>query len=625
MRRAPRPVPLSRNIFRFSYAPKAHFSTVSLLVSIPAETAELRQRSGVSADWRSSGNTNSGPSPGVMMSDWDSGRPSAGHFDVPRPPWLDGATYPYPLPFPLAQALEDDDPPPPDPRAGQASQADQARQQAGQARQQAGQARQQAGQGRQQAGQARQQAGQARQQAGQARQAAPGAGELPNIGRPPWEVPPAGRPGQSATGGQFAGWPSQSATGSQPAAGGQFAAGGPEPATEEFYFPDALRGGAAGGREGAGPGGRHRRGGRRWLIPAGVVTGAAVMGAAAIMLTGSHRSGQHAAAGPATATPTATARMAVRIAAKPSQSPSPSPSAPTAATAPLTLAQAQAAVARYTSVNNAANAQRSAALLATVEGGSSDTIDAGQYRVQQAAQTAPYPPFSPVQATYYLPAGEPAGGPRWFVVQVANAFTSSPSTVTSDEYLLFTQPTPGGAWVNTIEPYLLASATAPQIAVSADGLATSVSPDAATLAVAPGQLSAVTAASLDGTRSGSGAVADPGNLADQAAAAHFARKLPAAAVTDTHIAAAGADGQEFALLTTTGGALVFYSDAAGVTVTPPSGSGLHLTVPGFYSAGQELTQARLSYLEQFAAYDPPAAAGGSPRVVADYSGIAGTN
>ena len=52
---------------------------------------------------------------------------------------------------------------------------------------------------------------------------------------------------------------------------------------------------------------------------------------------------------------------------------------------------------------------------------------------------------------------------------------------------------------------------------------------------------------------------------------------------------------------------------------------LHLSVPGYYSDNQDLTQARLSYLEQFAVYDPSAAAGGSPAVVADYSGITGTS
>jgi hypothetical protein len=33
----------------------------------------------------------------------------------------------------------------------------------------------------------------------------------------------------------------------------------------------------------------------------------------------------------------------------------------------------------------------------------------------------------------------------------------------------------------------------------------------------------------------------------------------------------------------------------------------------------------MTYLEQFAAYDPPAAAGQAPSIVADYSGITGKN
>ena len=152
-----------------------------------------------------------------------------------------------------------------------------------------------------------------------------------------------------------------------------------------------------------------------------------------------------------------------------------------------------------------------------------------------------------------------------------------------------------------------------------------VSPGAATVTVAPGQLPAITAASLDGTRSGQVAVADPGDLADRADQRRWQRELPGGRVTDTHMAAAGADGQEFALLTMDGGALVFYSDAAEVTVTPPAGSVLRLTVPGFYSASQDLTRAGLIYLEQFAAYDPPVAAGGPPQVVADYSAITGKN
>ncbi|MGH3168241.1 MAG: hypothetical protein ACRDN0_20455, partial [Trebonia sp.] len=87
---------------------------------------------------------------------------------------------------------------------------------------------------------------------------------------------------------------------------------------------------------------------------------------------------------------------------------------------------------------------------------------------------------------------------------------------------------------------------------------------------------------------------------------------------------AGADGQEFALLTVGGGALIFYTDAARLTITPAPGSVLHLSVPGLYSPARALTQARVGYLEQFAVYDPPKG-DGAPRVVADYSAITGKN
>jgi hypothetical protein len=282
-------------------------------------------------------------------------------------------------------------------------------------------------------------------------------------------------------------------------------------------------------------------------------------------------------------------------------------------------------LATYTATNNSANAQRSDTLLGTVEAGSSYAIDAGMYQAQAAAGTAAFGAFSPVQATYYIPRNEPATGAHWFVVQVANAFTADPKKVTSTEYLLFTQSSPGAAWQNAVEPYLLTGASVPRIAADGTGLVTAVSPDAAALAVAPGQLAATTAASLDGTGTGTGtgqAVADPGNLADKANQQLWQGEVAGGTVTDAHAAAGGADGQEFALLTTTGGALVFYTDAAKVTITPPAGSALHLTIPGLYSPSQGVSQAAVDYLEQFAAYDPPAGSG-APRVVADYSGITG--
>jgi hypothetical protein len=287
------------------------------------------------------------------------------------------------------------------------------------------------------------------------------------------------------------------------------------------------------------------------------------------------------------------------------------------------MTQAQSVLAMYTATNNSANAQRSAALLATVETGSSDAIDAALYQAQQAEGTAPFPAFGPVQATYYIPGNEPATGPRWFVAQVGNAFNSAPQKVTTREYVLFTQSAPGGAWQDTVEPYLLAGASAPQVAAGPGGLATAVSADAASVSVAPGQLAVTTAASLDGTGTGQN-VANPGNLADLSDQQFWQGKVPGGKVTDAHSPAAGPDGQEFALLTASGGALVFYTDAAEVTITPPAGSGLQLTIPGFYSSSQTLSQAGVSYLEQFAAYDPPAG-GGAPQIVADYSGITGKN
>ncbi|HEY3877107.1 MAG TPA: hypothetical protein VGM12_00760 [Trebonia sp.] len=377
---------------------------------------------------------------------------------------------------------------------------------------------------------------------------------------------------------------------------------------------------------------RRRPGFRRWLFPAGIAAAAAALGAGAVLLANGHPGGTGSQAprgsGGASAPP-----------ASGGTTPG-SPSAPGSASgsgsaaAPLTLAQAQAVLAAYTAGNNKANAQRSDPLLGLVETGASYSIDVALYRQQRAAGASPYAPFSPVHATYYIPRAEPSAGPRWFVVQVSNAFTASPAKISSTEYLLFTQPVPGAVWRNAIEPYLLSGASTTKIALGADGLATAVSPGTAADAVAPGQLPAVTAASLDradlagadldGADSGQSVVADPGNLADDADLRLWRKEVPEGKVSAAHAPATGSDGQEFALLTDGGGALVFYTDSASLTVTPPAGSVLHVTIPGFLTPGQALTRTEVDYLEQFAAYDPPAG-GGAPRVVADFSAITGTS
>ena len=362
-----------------------------------------------------------------------------------------------------------------------------------------------------------------------------------------------------------------------------------------------------------------RPSGRRWLVPAVVAGLAAVIGATLVLLNGAHsgRASTVGAVQPMTSATAATSRPAT------SRTTAPRKMAVVAAP-PLTLAAAKDALAEYTAVNNGANAERSDSELALVETGASYAIDASTYALQRAAGRPPYPAFAPVTATYYIPRSEPADGPRWFVVRVANAFAANPKNVTSTEYLLFTQSAPGGPWRNAVEPYLLPGANAAQIAIGANGLATAVSVTSASLAAAPGQLARLTAASLDGAGGGVFVTGASPGLADRSDRKFWQAKLPTATVADTDAAAAGAGGQTFALLTSNGGALVFYTDSAELTITPSPGSKLHLNVPGLYSAAQALTSARLAYLDQFAAYDPPATAG-APTVIGAYSGITGKN
>jgi hypothetical protein len=368
---------------------------------------------------------------------------------------------------------------------------------------------------------------------------------------------------------------------------------------------------------------------RHWLTVVCVAVAVATLGAASVFFLGGH-AGNAAARGTAMlpASPTPSGQAASRTAAPSTAAKAPSTTAKTPSTAakapstaaiaapPLSVAEAQGVLAGYTAVNNSANAERGDALLATVETGSSDAIDKAAYQTQRATGAAPFPAFGPASATYYLPRSEPAAGPRWFAVRVSNAFLSHPAKVTSVEYLLFLQAKPGGPWRNAIEPYLLSGTSAPQVAIGGDGLATAVAITATSLPVAPVQLPKLTATSLDGT----GPIAAPGNLADRTDERFWKGEAPTLTITDSHAPATA--GQAFALLTTGGGALVFYTVAASVTITPPAGTTIHLTVPGLYSAAQSLHRAVLDFRDQFAAYDPPAG-GGTPRIIADYSGITG--
>jgi hypothetical protein len=150
------------------------------------------------------------------------------------------------------------------------------------------------------------------------------------------------------------------------------------------------------------------------------------------------------------------------------------------------------------------------------------------------------------------------------------------------------------------------------VALGTDGLATPLTA-ATRLAVPAGQVGQVTASSLDA----GGELPNPGNLADMTDRGFWQRKLPGSSVTDSHAPSAGG---LYGLATTGGGALLFYTGAAELTLTAPAGDVMHLTVPGYYSPGRAMTSAGIGYLEQFATYDPPPGASGL-RVVADYSGI----
>jgi hypothetical protein len=271
------------------------------------------------------------------------------------------------------------------------------------------------------------------------------------------------------------------------------------------------------------------------------------------------------------------------------------------------------------------------ALLDMYETGTSYTLDAVAYRQQRAMRVGAYPAYGPLRSRFYIPREPAASYPHWFAVQVTNAIFTKPGKSRAPanvEYLVFTQAAPGARWLDAAEPYVPTSVATPQVALDSGGFATAIAPGAtgpasggtgaasgaAGLAVAPGQIAQVTARSLDGH----GPVPDPDGLTVSAEAAYWRPRLPTGTAISTSQAPAGA--AVFGLRTEGGGALLFYADAAELTMTAPRGHALHIAVPGFYDSTSSLATASLKYLEQFAAYDPPAGTSGT-RVVAEYSGI----
>jgi hypothetical protein len=290
----------------------------------------------------------------------------------------------------------------------------------------------------------------------------------------------------------------------------------------------------------------------------------------------------------------------------------------------ITKKQAEQVVSHYWTVNNEANEQRSDWLLGTIEAGSSYTMDVGAYRYYRASNPsgAGYVPFTAAHTTYYIPwQSAHAAYPHWFAVAVTYADLSSPQDATGSGYLVFSQASPGAAWKDVAEPYIVpGSGQPPQIATDAKGYATQVSPrvPVGRLAIAPGKIGPVTAAALDNP--GAAAIKVPGNLADERDKAFWQSRLPAGS-TDSDKHQSG-PGPVFGLRTTDGGAILFYSINAQLTLAPPADQTFELDVPGYYSPSQPRTSASVGYIEQFAAYDPPQGQT-KPYVVADASSIAG--
>ena len=137
------------------------------------------------------------------------------------------------------------------------------------------------------------------------------------------------------------------------------------------------------------------------------------------------------------------------------------------------------------------------------------------------------------------------------------------------------------------------------------------------LSIEPGQIRPVTAASLDD--SGAATVKAPRNLSDLNDEAFWQSRLPAGS-TDSDRHQAG-PGPVIGLRTTDGGALLFYSLTAQLALAPPPGQTFDLEIPGYYSPSQTLTSAKVGYIEQFAAYDPPQGQADA-HIVADVSNIA---
>jgi hypothetical protein len=345
--------------------------------------------------------------------------------------------------------------------------------------------------------------------------------------------------------------------------------------------------------------------GRRWPLAALAVVLVAAAAAAAVSFI-REGGGTHPAVstGPA---PAAARPAASRTSARP-------------AAQPLTASAARRVLAGWLAASNEANRLRSSSALARIKGGTSFQMDAGGYQWSRVTDPADrrYRPVTLADLSFFIPAG--SGYPLWFAVRGDWTPLDGSRAGLDAAALVFTRASAAAPWLEVLEPDLLPASSRIRIARTRSGQAEQVAA-AAGLSVPPSSIERLTARYLDGASIGLAGLSAPGDLRDLADEQYWrAGHLPPGSVVFVTHAASG--NPVFALRTAGGGAVLFYDLTATMTVTAPPGGSIRIAVPGYYSARQPVTTAALSYVDQFATYDPPRGSPAGPLVIASVSGIA---
>jgi hypothetical protein len=208
----------------------------------------------------------------------------------------------------------------------------------------------------------------------------------------------------------------------------------------------------------------------------------------------------------------------------------------------LTKSQAEQVLANYQSINNRANGDLDANLLATVETGAQLEMDRAGYRLRKAKKDK-YTPFTYARPAYYIP--RQGGFPKWFAVDATSGDTR--------HALLFVQDHQGGPWLLAADPF--PSAPLSGVAIDKDGYATAVNPADAEAAVEPRKVATAHAATL--SSGASGMAPGPYTSESRDALTKVESELRKRGVTLTSDFAPDQQ-RSFALRTTGGGALVWY-------------------------------------------------------------------